>query len=126
MDIAVRTDAVTYSIVGLRHHGPDHEPLFVGTLNEHYVDSNERFKDSYHCWHELALVELSGRSDAELEPMVVEIDGFQHRFTGTAEAHYEEWRELPRQLFKHATTQRGRARTALVRVVGDERARDGH
>ena len=43
-----------------------------------------------------------------------------------AKALYEEWREPLRQIFKNPTTQRGRARTALVRVVGDERARDGH
>ena len=73
-----------------------------------------------------ALDESSVSFDAELERMMVEIDGIQHRFTGTAEAHYEHWLELLRQIFKNPTPQRGRARTALVRVVGDERARDGH
>jgi hypothetical protein len=31
--------------------------------------------------------------------MVVEIEGTQHRLTGTAEIQYEEWRELLRQLY---------------------------
>ncbi len=53
--------------------------------------------------HIAALEELSLSFDAELEPMVVEIDGIQHRFTGTAEAQYEEWRELLRQIFQDET-----------------------
>ena len=53
--------------------------------------------------HIAALEELSVGFDAELEPMVVEIDGIQHRFTGTAEAQYEEWRELLRQIFQDET-----------------------
>ena len=31
--------------------------------------------------------------------MVVEIEGTQHRFTGTADIQYEEWRELLRELY---------------------------
>jgi hypothetical protein len=31
--------------------------------------------------------------------MVVEIQGTQHRLTGTADAQYEEWRQLLRQIF---------------------------
>lgn len=53
--------------------------------------------------HSEALEELSASFDAELEPMVVEIDGIQHRFSGTAEAQYEEWRGLLRQIFEDET-----------------------
>ena len=31
--------------------------------------------------------------------MVVEIQGTQHRLTGTADAQYDEWRQLLRQMF---------------------------
>ena len=35
--------------------------------------------------------------------MVVEIDGIQHRLTGTARAQYEDWRGLLRRIFKEET-----------------------
>ena len=31
--------------------------------------------------------------------MILEIQGTQHRLTGTADAQYEEWRQLLRQIF---------------------------
>ncbi len=46
---------------------------------------------------------LSSSFDDEVKPMVVDIEGTQHRFTGTAEAQYEEWRELLRQLYLSET-----------------------
>jgi hypothetical protein len=49
--------------------------------------------------HAEALEELSVSFDDEVKPMVVEIEGTQHRLTGTAELQYEEWRELLRQLY---------------------------
>ncbi len=49
--------------------------------------------------HTSSLEELSASFDDEVKPMVVEIEGTQHRFTGTAEVQYEEWRELLRQLY---------------------------
>lgn len=52
----------------------------------------ERRRDT--SLHIAALEELSSSFDGEVQPLVVEINGTQHRLTGTAEAQYEEWREL--------------------------------
>mgnify|MGYP003581349379 CR=1 FL=1 len=49
--------------------------------------------------HTETLEELAGDFDDSVEPMVVEIQGTQHRLTGTADAQYEEWRQLLRQIF---------------------------
>ena len=49
--------------------------------------------------HSSALEELSAGFDDEVKPMVVEIEGVQHRFSGTAEAQYEDWRQLLRQIY---------------------------
>jgi hypothetical protein len=49
--------------------------------------------------HTETLEELAEDFDDSLEPMVVEIQGTQHRLTGTADAQYEEWRQLLRQIF---------------------------
>lgn len=49
--------------------------------------------------HTETLEELSNDFNDSLEPMVVEIQGTQHRLTGTAEAQYDEWRQLLRQIF---------------------------
>lgn len=45
------------------------------------------------------LEELSQSFDDEIKPMVVELDGVQHRLTGTAEAQFEELRHLLRRDF---------------------------
>jgi hypothetical protein len=49
--------------------------------------------------HTQTLEELSEGFDDTVEPMVVEIQGTQHRLTGTADAQYDEWRQLLRQIF---------------------------
>ena len=49
--------------------------------------------------HTETLEELAEDFDDSVEPMVVEIQGTQHRLTGTADAQYEEWRQLLRQIF---------------------------
>jgi hypothetical protein len=49
--------------------------------------------------HTQTLEELSASFDDDIEPMVIEIQGTQHRLTGTANAQYEEWRDLLRQVF---------------------------
>jgi hypothetical protein len=49
--------------------------------------------------HTDALEELSSSFDDNIEPMVVEIKGTEHRLTGTAELQYAEWRDLLRQTF---------------------------
>lgn len=46
-----------------------------------------------------SLRELSESFEDDVKPMVVEIQGTQHRLTGTADAQYEEWRQLLRELF---------------------------
>ena len=53
--------------------------------------------------HSSALEELSVGFDEEVKPMVVELEGVQHRFTGTAEAQYEDWRDLLRQIYIEET-----------------------
>ena len=49
--------------------------------------------------HTETLEELSSSFDGDIEPMVIEVQGTQHRLTGTAEAQYDEWRSLLRQVF---------------------------
>jgi hypothetical protein len=49
--------------------------------------------------HTETLEELSSSFDDDIKPMVVEIQGTQHRLTGTAKAQYDEWRSLLRQIF---------------------------
>jgi hypothetical protein len=49
--------------------------------------------------HTETLEELSTSFDDDVKPLVVEIQGTQHRLTGTADAQYEEWRSLLRQIF---------------------------
>ena len=49
--------------------------------------------------HTETLEELSSSFEDDIKPMVVEIQGTQHRLTGTAQAQYDEWRSLLRQMF---------------------------
>jgi hypothetical protein len=49
--------------------------------------------------HQQALQELSESFDDSIKPLVVEVQGTQHRLTGTADAQYDEWRNLIRQLY---------------------------
>ncbi|HEX6993764.1 MAG TPA: hypothetical protein VF339_06410 [Gammaproteobacteria bacterium] len=53
--------------------------------------------------HTEALEELSLSFEDEVQPLVVEIKGTEHRLTGTAEAQYHEWRDLLRRLFETET-----------------------
>jgi len=53
--------------------------------------------------HTASLEELSASFDDEVKPMVVDIEGTQHRFTGTADVQYQEWRELLRELYLSET-----------------------
>lgn len=48
--------------------------------------------------HAAALEELSLSFDDEVKPMVIELEGVQHRLVGTAEAQYAELRDLLRRL----------------------------
>ncbi len=49
--------------------------------------------------HSDSLEELSSSFDQQVKPMVVAIQGTEHRLTGTAEVQYQEWRELLKQIF---------------------------
>ncbi len=49
--------------------------------------------------HTDTLDELSSSFDKEVQPMVVNVQGTEHRLTGTADAQYQEWRDLLRQIF---------------------------
>jgi hypothetical protein len=49
--------------------------------------------------HTETLEELSTSFDDTIKPMVVEIQGTEHRLVGTADAQYDEWRGLLRQMF---------------------------
>ncbi len=50
--------------------------------------------------HEDALKELSGSLEAEVRPMVVEIEGTSVELTGSAEAQYEEWRAILKEIYQ--------------------------
>ncbi len=49
--------------------------------------------------HREALKELAASLDAELDPLVVEVEGQTLRLTGSAETQYATWREILRQIF---------------------------
>lgn len=49
--------------------------------------------------HSKTLEELSQSFDDKAKPMVVEVQGVQHRLSGTADAQYQEWRDLLRRMF---------------------------
>lgn len=49
--------------------------------------------------HVETLEELSLSFDESVEPLIVEIEGTEHRLTGTVEVQYEEWQQLLRELF---------------------------
>jgi hypothetical protein len=49
--------------------------------------------------HTQSLQEIAESFDDEAKTLVVEIQGTEHRLTGTADAQYEEWQGLLRQLF---------------------------
>jgi hypothetical protein len=53
--------------------------------------------------HVESLEELSSSFDDEVEPLVVEVQGTEHRLTGTAELQYEEWKDLLREMYRDET-----------------------
>jgi hypothetical protein len=50
-----------------------------------------------------ALKEAGAGFNAEAEPLVVEVEGQTRRLTGTAEARYQEWRRLLREIYRAET-----------------------
>ena len=53
--------------------------------------------------HTQSLEELSLSFDDEVMPMVVNIEGTQHRLTGTADAQYLEWKDILLDLYRTET-----------------------
>ena len=49
--------------------------------------------------HTQSLQELAESFDDDVKPLVVEVQGTQYRLTGTADAQFQEWQGLLRQLF---------------------------
>jgi hypothetical protein len=49
--------------------------------------------------HTDTLEELSTSFDDEVEPMIIDVQGTQHRLSGTANTQYQEWRDLLRQIY---------------------------
>jgi hypothetical protein len=60
-------------------------------------------KDGETAIHQAAIEELDHSFSAEAKPLVVEIDGETHELTGSAEAQYEKWRGLLRQIYASET-----------------------
>jgi len=53
--------------------------------------------------HTDTLEELSTSFDDQVKPLVVDVQGTEHRLTGTADAQYDEWRDLLKQIFINET-----------------------
>lgn len=53
--------------------------------------------------HVEALKELGASFEAEVEPLIVEVEGHTLRLTGSVEAQYEEWRTLLREIYSTET-----------------------
>jgi hypothetical protein len=50
--------------------------------------------------HTETLEELASSFEDQIKPVVVEVQGEQHRLVGTEEAQYQEWRDLLRRIFQ--------------------------
>lgn len=66
--------------------------------------------------HVDALEELSSSFDDEVEPLIVEIQGTEHRLTGTADVQYQGWKDLLRELYINET---GLAPTEIEVYIDD-------
>ncbi len=53
--------------------------------------------------HSDSLEELSSSFNKAVSPLVVDIQGTQHRLTGTVEVQYDEWRDLLKRMFDGET-----------------------
>ena len=53
--------------------------------------------------HKLAIGELSESFGAQAAPMVVSVEGQERRLTGTAQAQYESWRRLLKEIYQAET-----------------------
>ena len=53
--------------------------------------------------HEEAIKELGASFSSEAQPLVIEVDGETHKLTGSAEAQYEQWRDLMKKIYASET-----------------------
>lgn len=53
--------------------------------------------------HEDSIRELGKSFDAEVEPLVIEVEGQTHRLTGSAEEKYREWRRILHEIYATET-----------------------
>jgi hypothetical protein len=53
--------------------------------------------------HQSAIEELGESFSLEAKPLVVDVDGEIHELTGSAEAQYEQWRDLMRKIYASET-----------------------
>jgi len=53
--------------------------------------------------HKAALEELAGSFDAEIAPMLIQVEDQTMRLSGSAEAQYDSWREMLRGIFESET-----------------------
>lgn len=53
--------------------------------------------------HQAAIEELGESFSSEAQPLVVEVDGEAHKLTGSAEAQYQQWRALMREIYASET-----------------------
>ena len=53
--------------------------------------------------HKAAIKELGASVDAEIAPMLVEVEGRTLRLEGSAQAQYAEWRRLLAEIFREET-----------------------
>ncbi len=53
--------------------------------------------------HQSAIEELGESFSLEAKPLVVDVDGEEHKLTGSAETQYEQWRDLMRKIYASET-----------------------
>lgn len=53
--------------------------------------------------HQAAIEELGESFSIEAKPLVIEVEGEEHELTGSAEAQYQQWRELMRKIYASET-----------------------
>lgn len=75
----------------------------VAIIGGSYVIQSGIAKGREAKMHLEALRELSQSFDAEVEPMLVEVEGQTLRLTGSVEKQYAEWRRLLREIFHTET-----------------------
>jgi hypothetical protein len=74
--------------------------------------------------HHVALEELGESFDAEVAPMVVQVEGDTHRLQGSASTQYAEWSRLLRQLYEAETSPDG-AFAVTVEIEPSEASAEG-